>query len=232
MHVCESRIHLVLHSTKRLIAAWRVLVGVWTPTRWDLSLSALAQYSTPRIPPENPWVDRSKIKTPSPNSSPRPPPSPPTASGTAGGSPSRSFARPPSRRLIRHVLRARGEAARGLARLFAQLERPSVSTKRVRASSHLAIAFGGTVDESSGSTETADGMQAEFEPRGWRSIAEVVAFLRARGAKIQALENKLEGDWAVAALSSDGEGSGCDSDALGPDGVTWRSSGVAAGLSS
>ncbi|TFY57683.1 hypothetical protein EVJ58_g6874, partial [Rhodofomes roseus] len=47
---------------KRLVAAWRMLVGVWLPKKWDLSLNALAQYTVPRVPAENEWVDRSKVK--------------------------------------------------------------------------------------------------------------------------------------------------------------------------
>jgi hypothetical protein len=42
----------------QFIAAWRVLVGVWIPKRWDLSLSALAQFTKPKVPPSNPWIDR------------------------------------------------------------------------------------------------------------------------------------------------------------------------------
>jgi hypothetical protein len=41
---------------KQSIAAWRVLVGVWIPKRWDLSLSALAQFTKPKVPPPNPWI--------------------------------------------------------------------------------------------------------------------------------------------------------------------------------
>lgn len=61
--------------------------------------------------------------------------------------------------------------------------------------------------------ETAEGVLADLEPRGWRLAAEVVTFLRTRGAKIQALERGFEGEWA--AVNSDGEGSGWDSDVLG-----------------
>lgn len=200
-------------STKRLIAAWRVLVGVWAPKRWDLSLPALAQYSTPRVPPENQWIDRSKIKTPSPTTSPRP----------ANAELPRSRKRPPSRKLIRHVLRARGEAARALARLLSELEQPTTPPKRVRASTHLVRAYGGTVDDLSGPTEAAESVLAELEPKGWRSAVEVMAFLRSRGAKIKALEHRVEGDWA--ALSSEGEGSGWESDANGGS-IVWVPSGA------
>jgi len=52
---------------KRLIAAWRILVGVWAPKQWDLSLAALSQYTTPETPPDNPWIDRQKTQTLSSN---------------------------------------------------------------------------------------------------------------------------------------------------------------------
>lgn len=198
-----------------------MLVGVWAPKRWDLSLPAVAQYTVPRVPPENPWVDRSKSKsksrpaTPSTSatslaSSPSAPATPAPASAPASPatqSPAGKRRRPPSRRLIRHVLRARVEAAKALASLFAQLER-APDGKRVCAAVHLARAFGGSVDApdvSDPAHSTESGVEAVAEPQGWRGAREVVAFLRARGAKITTLERRVEGDWA--ALSSDGEGS-------------------------
>ncbi|KIP01621.1 hypothetical protein PHLGIDRAFT_38237 [Phlebiopsis gigantea 11061_1 CR5-6] len=95
---------------KRLVAAWRVLVGVWAPKRWDLSIPALTQYTVPKVPP---------------------------ASDPAG------------------------DAA------------------------------------------------AVEEPSGWRAAQEVVAFLRARGAKIGQLRERVAGDWA--AVSSEAEGTDVDS---------------------
>ncbi|KAL6303515.1 glycerol-3-phosphate-acyltransferase [Sparassis latifolia] len=209
---------------KRLVAAWRVLVGVWAPKKWDVSLSVLAQYATPRIPPENPWIDRSKIRTKSsPATLPPEQPSSPSTSKPA----SKKARRPPTRRLVRHVLRARGEAAKALASLFAQLVGPQAAGKRVCASAHLARAFGGEVDESrAAGTETPEGLEVPVEPTGWRPALEVISFLRKRGAKIAALAERVEGDWA--ALSSEGE----DSDAPNGEGdndkysdVVWVPSG-------
>ncbi|KZT04264.1 glycerol-3-phosphate-acyltransferase [Laetiporus sulphureus 93-53] len=187
---------------KRLVSAWRILVGVWMPKRWDLSSTVLAQYTVPHVPPENEWVDRSKVKarratptpTPSPSEAEQLPPQLPTA---------RKRRRPPTRRLIRHVLRARVEAAKALASLFAQLDK--AEGKRVRASAHLARAYGGVVEENTdtGLVDTAEGVEALLEPVAWRSAREVVAFLRQRGARIAALEDRIEGDWA--ALSSEGD---------------------------
>ncbi|KAI1794218.1 glycerol-3-phosphate-acyltransferase [Ganoderma leucocontextum] len=208
---------LINHSydrTKRLVAAWRVLVGVWAPKRWDLSRSAVAQYTVPRIPPENPWVDRTKLKTKSRpvTPSPTPPLTAPSTSTPANatarpstGSGSGKRRRPPSRRLIRHVLSARVEAAKALASLFTQLDR-APDGQRVRAAVHLAHAFGGGVDPPEPTLEREspdDDVPAVPEPQGWRRAREVVAFLRTHGAKFRALEAPVEGDWA--ALSSDGD---------------------------
>ena len=237
-------------------------MGVWAPKHWDLSIHALAQYTVPKIPPENPWVDRTRSRpgtprpsTPSPSSTsplvpaqtiavaaaaaqtiavaaaaaaahvaPTPAPAPPAKKG---------HKRPPSRRLVRHVLRARIDAAKSLSTLFEQLEL-APEGKRVRASSHLARAHGGEVDPPSlsasatlspygfdtpngsatnlgeGLTATPEGVYAE-EPCGWRSAREVVAFLRKRGAKIAELDVRVAGEWA--ALSSEGEGTESDSGA-------------------
>ncbi|TBU25160.1 glycerol-3-phosphate-acyltransferase [Dichomitus squalens] len=214
-------INVSYDRAKRLVAAWRVLVGVWAPKRWDLSLSAVAQYTVPRIPPENPWIDRSKAKATSrpvtpalsspsvtggPAESPASstPTSTPAGPSTSAGSGPGRRRRPPSHRLIRHVLRARVEAAKALASLFAQLER-APEGKHVCASVHLAQAFGGYVETpKEPSRETSAGVETVPEPQGWRSAREVVAFLRSRGAKFRALEARVEGDWA--ALSSEGEG--------------------------
>ncbi|KAI0929779.1 hypothetical protein AcW1_008633 [Taiwanofungus camphoratus] len=157
------------------------------------------------------------------------PPEVPSAASSASGKSSSSYKRrPPTRRVIRHVLRARVEASKALASLFGQLERGgNAEEKRVCASVHLARAFGGQVEEELVSaTETAEGIEAPAEPMGWRSAREVVDFLRKRGARITALEDRIEGDWA--ALSSDGEG---DSDALLGEGdkdedVVWVPSGL------
>ncbi|CAL1705924.1 unnamed protein product [Somion occarium] len=205
---------------KRLAATWRVLVGVWAPKKWDLSLNALAQYTSPQLPPENPWIDRSRSKSRSstPGSSPNLNGS--TLSTVSPPSKSRKKHRPPSRRLIRHVLRARIEAVKSLASLFDQLGRQP--DKRVRASSHLVRLFGGELDSDKLSpTDGVGGTVAVIdEPIGWRSAKEVLSFLIQRGAKIGGLERRVEGDWA--AVSSDGEGEGIEieSDAL-KEGLTW-----------
>ena len=140
---------------------------------------------------------------------------------------SRPRRRPPSRQIMRHVLRARAEAVRALAGFFERLERECAaakaagSVKKVLASAHLARAYGGWV-EGEGEGEagkgcvegqaTADGVQLVGPVQGWRSAAEVLGFLRARGAKIPT----LEGEWA--ALSEEEVSHAEDSD---KDDAVW-----------
>ena len=178
-------------SAKRLIATWRILVGVWAPKRMELPLAALAQYTTPVLPKENPWVDRPK-KDASPGLQ-----SPDTPKVLPSDTPDLSIPEPPvksrkkrpqTRRIMRHVLRARVEAVKALASLFDQIER-SGSGKKVKASQHLARQYGW-----------------EEDGEGWRTAAEVVRYLRARGAKIPTIQSSSAMDDNWAAASSDGEG--------------------------
>jgi len=171
-----------LLSAKRLVAAWRVLVGVWAPKRWDLSLAALSQYTTPAIPPESPWVQK-------------------TGTPLIVEEPPVTFVRrqrPPTRRVIRHVLRARAEAAKSLATFFDHLDKAG-NVKKVKASLHLARVYG-WVDEGDDATT---GVDVPKESLGWRHTREVVSFLRHRGAKVASLQRGIEAEWV--ALGSDGE---------------------------
>lgn len=146
-----------MDSAKRLLAAWRILVGVWAPRNWDLSIPALTPYTIPLTPAENQWIKRTPKQL-----------SPVISSDNIAGQdtssllatnlasvtsvssnltvpPSTPRKRPPkapSRRLVRHVLRARAKAVTGLASFFAQLEKAGPS-KMVYASPHLAERFGG-----------------------------------------------------------------------------------------
>ena len=193
-----------------MVAAWRVLVGVWAPKHWDLSLSALTQYTVPKVPQESAWIDKPRSGSTTPRAQGSSPVGASAAAANGGATSSspgpkpKKHRRPPSRRLIRHVLRARIDAAKALAGLFTHLERAG-DEKRVRASSHLARVHGGSVDPAApevGSV-TGEGVGEVEEPRGWRDAREVVAFLRARGAKIAQLRERVAGEWA--ALSSEGE---------------------------
>ena len=178
---------LFVIRAKRLLATWRILVGVWGPKRWDLSTSALEPYTQPKIPPPNPWIDR-----PLGNNEPveregekhkqtRDPNNPNNEESRA----KRTGRRPPSRRLVRHVLRARVEATNGLAGVFDSLTRTGWE-KKVVASGHLARMYG-----------------KSEEGGGWRDAGEVIQFLRKRGAKIPSVvQGPMEDDWAA---SSEGE---------------------------
>ncbi|KAF8632302.1 hypothetical protein AX17_004882 [Amanita inopinata Kibby_2008] len=165
---------------KRFIAAWRVLVGVWAPKRWDLSLAALSQYTTPPTPPENPWIDKQDMKRP--------------VGKLNLSTPSNSTKlhlrrKPPSRRIVRHVLRARVDAVKALANFFDQLERAEHGRK-VKASMHLARLYGGA-------------REGPERSEGWRYIREVIAFLKEKGAKIpMSSQGHIEG-WRTLSSSGD-----------------------------
>ncbi|KAF9566800.1 glycerol-3-phosphate-acyltransferase [Agrocybe pediades] len=177
-------------SAKRFIAAWRILVGVWTPRRWDLSSSALSQYTKPRIPPVSPWIDRPASQNPGPADNSSMASNAPTVAHTEPPVKARTPRRPPSRRLVRHVLRLRVEAVNALAAYFDHLARTG-RDKKVKASPHLARMYGGQVQ---------DGASTE----GWRYASEIITFLKKRGADIPTLgQGPLRDDWA---LSSEGEG--------------------------
>lgn len=109
---------ILFHSFKRVIAAWRVLVGVWAPKRWDLSLVALSQYTTPLIAQESRWVDRSgrsctPVELPVvPLQQAQKTTEPPAPVVVV---PTKKRKRPEARRIMRHVLRA-------LASFFGALE--------------------------------------------------------------------------------------------------------------
>ncbi|EIN11226.1 acyltransferase [Punctularia strigosozonata HHB-11173 SS5] len=198
---------------KRLLTTWRVLVGIWVPRKWDLSISALSQYTSPLTPPENPWIDRNrepKASVPSPAASPAPgsaSASPAPSSGTAKGGnedKGRRRRRPPTRRLIRHVLRARAQATHALASFFAQLERREDGW--VHAAPHLARIYNGRVENlppPPGLPDDALRLPMPDGPTeiGYRRAKEVVAFLRKKGAKVQGLESGIQGDWAAAVSS-------------------------------
>ncbi|KAG6842077.1 hypothetical protein C0991_002731 [Blastosporella zonata] len=194
---------------KRILAAWRVLVGVWTPRRWDLSTAALSQYTTPAPRRENPWVERTKTPEQRSRASSPVPSSPGSSSSLTPSTPgstnfvneppakTRSRHRPPSRRLVRHVLKARVEAVKALAIFLDNIQRAPPSTE-VKASVHLARNYGRLVEVNSPETDTV-------EVEGWRDVHEVIRFLMRRGANIPVLDSDaVDGEWA--ALSSEGEG--------------------------
>jgi len=175
---------------KHLSAAWRVLVGLWIPKKWDLAGSALGQYTTPFIPPENPWVQpRANGDEPAPSVVPSPP------------NRGKRRSKAPSRKLIRHVLRARVEAVKALVAFIAHLEKGAPEERRVNSSKHLAELYG-------------NGQE------GWRNGREIVSFLRKRGAATTGLEDSIrfEGEWVGETLSSDWSGENSD---VKEDDLVW-----------
>ncbi|KAJ7049910.1 hypothetical protein C8F01DRAFT_1180895 [Mycena amicta] len=220
----DTIINANYEHAKRLVATWRVLIAVWGPKRWDLSLSALTPYMTPVFPKASELIAKpthapGTTPTPTPESSPKPsgsgilpephlgntePPAQVQSTGTGGN----KRRKPSSRRIMRHVLRARGEAVKALAEFFEQLRVQSSQSRnrggmRVKASVHLARLYGGV--EVVKTESTSDGAGEGQEEEGWREASEVIAFLLKRGAKVPQLGRPVEmAEWA-AALTSDAE---------------------------
>lgn len=89
---------------------------------------------------------------------------------------------------MRHVLRARVEAANALSEMVAYLQ-AAPKDVRVRASSHLAERFGGTLDP----LPHQEVEERVEEPRGWRGAREVIEFLRSRGGEDRGVEGRCGG---------------------------------------
>ncbi|KAJ7678666.1 glycerol-3-phosphate-acyltransferase [Mycena rosella] len=186
----DTMINANYEHAKRLLATWRVLMGVWAPKRWELSESEyLSKPATPA--PASPALA----------AAPMLPPTPELGMGAEPPVQARPKRRPPSRRIMRHVLRARVEAVKALAAFFEDLR--AQSRLRVRASGHLARLYGGV--DAPIKLEGSEGIDEDGQ--GWREAGEVIAFLTKRGAKIPLMRHvQIEGEWA--ALSSDAEGDG------------------------
>jgi glycerol-3-phosphate O-acyltransferase / dihydroxyacetone phosphate acyltransferase len=175
---------------KRVAAAWRVLIGVWAPKKWEYSLTALAQYTATPVPPANQWITgNSRVSAGGVVTEPPVSPEPYRAR------------RPRSGRVMRHVLRARAEASRSLASFIGQLE-TGPAEKRVRASVHLARVYGG-VESTTGTSDISSTAEPSPTFVGWRHAHEVVSYLLEHGAKSAALERGIEVEWF--AQNSDGE---------------------------
>ncbi|KZT54770.1 acyltransferase [Calocera cornea HHB12733] len=183
-------------SMKHLVAAWRVLLGVWAPQSWDVALNSL-QLSARPDKPENQYLKKKKPAAPEPsivipvpadgpNSNPGSPASEPETTPSKPA-PFKRKKRLPSRRLVRHVLRHRVLACQALFKFLDELAR---TDGRVTASAHLARVYGFDAQ--------AD---PDAKPNGWRSGREVVTFLRANGAGVGLVRRKEE--WGVG--PSEGE---------------------------
>jgi len=184
----------VIIRAKRFIAAWRVLVGVWAPKRWDVSTPALKQYTKPKIPPPNPWIDRPQKATEEEEEKRT---SSPTDFKLQEEPAVREHShRPPSGRLIRHVLRARVEATNALAAFFDALAGDG-SNKKIKVRPHLGRIYG----------VQNEGASYSGDVESWRYAGEVVGFLKKRGAKIPTLGlGPMKDDWAQSGEDSEGPG--------------------------
>jgi 1-acyl-sn-glycerol-3-phosphate acyltransferase len=185
-------------SATRLLAAWRLLIGVWGPKRWDMSVSALIDYATIQPPPPNPWIKKpNKVSQDTKEADP-------TLAQTSSAEPEKKRRRvkAPSRRLIRHVLRARVAAAESLGQFLREVEKSGAD---VPASLHLAQSYSPTATPDSPALMPAsEGVEVYDGPQGKRNGREVIRFLRSRGAKIEELKEKQPGGWALS--ETDGEG--------------------------
>ena len=154
---------------KRLAAAWRVLIGVWAPKSWEYPLETLRQYTTTPIPPPNEWITETSSSKPSETRDPA------HARGTmATGAPAeppatpsmRRKRRPRSGRVMKHLLRARIEAASALSSLIEQLDN-GPPDKKVNASSHMARRYGGGFDTSESNEVGTEARDAKDRPWMW-----------------------------------------------------------------
>jgi len=168
----------MISRMKRLVAAWRILIGVWLPRRFEMSLPS--------------FLDSSSLFAPDP----------PKVAGLPPDTPPIKYTRPkriPSPLLVRHVLRIRLEAARELASLLFELEEKDA---QINASFWLAEEYGGEVMKVSKEDEEVADWERPL-PRGVRGGAEVVGYLRNRGARLGSV--KIVDHWAA---SSGDEGDG------------------------
>lgn len=225
---------LILHpSWERVITVWRVLVGVWVPKKWDLSMAAILPYTVNQPPPPNPFLKLRPEVEATLNRSTSSPAVPTRATTQEEGKlgkklKDRRLRRPPSRRLVRHVLRVRAEAMRLLAAYLLSLDREGL---KVPASLHMVRTFGGGVQPPSPAESTVAPSEASYdkveggeqvgakavhgsvevgpsqEGGGWRDGREVLQYLRKRdGNKIEELFMRYARGFGTA------RGSGADSE--------------------
>ncbi|KAJ9115588.1 hypothetical protein QFC20_000913 [Naganishia adeliensis] len=158
---------------KRLVAAWRVIVGVWAPKRRELPLAKLATILPDTSAPEGATKDAYAWKTRGTDQE--------VKDETAKTEQRKRF---PTRRLIKHVLRTRVAAARSLEAFLAELEEGEY---RINARPWLVelAPYGGEAAQAEQQSTAGEGKDAvDRFPMGTRSGEEVVDFLRQRGARI------------------------------------------------
>ncbi|KAF8322176.1 hypothetical protein DL93DRAFT_2072008 [Clavulina sp. PMI_390] len=214
---------------KRLIAAWRVLIGVWGPRAWDMPAASLEKVTKFVPPPPNPWLDVNKPPKEAPptdaNGNPDVKPVVKKPKEAAPKAPKKK--KIASRHLVRHVLRARVRASQSLS-LF--LEEIAHSDGDVRASAHLAALYPSSIafydvngeqqdhpsisvvtDETPANGVKVSGSQFLMSAQGptkVRAAREVMHYLKEHGARVGALMDGAggsgmgEGAWAAAEASS------------------------------
>jgi glycerol-3-phosphate O-acyltransferase/dihydroxyacetone phosphate acyltransferase len=102
---------------KRLIASYKILIGLLSPRSSDLPMDALGSYTTPPPPPVNPYIKR-QIAAESDSSSNSTQSTPPIL-------PAKELPKPrlvSSRKLIRHLLEARAQATVALCEYLDEVE--------------------------------------------------------------------------------------------------------------
>lgn len=170
---------------KRLIAAWRILIGVWLPRRLEMPLPAFLASSTQFAP------------------------DPPKIAGLQPSQEKEKWVKPkkvPSRFLVRNVLHVRIEAAKELAAVLLEVEDKD---EQVNSSFWLAQRYGGEVLKASKEDEELVDWERPL-PKGVRSGREVIQFLREKGARLGRNAN-VQDHWAAAssgdeAFKTDDEG--------------------------
>jgi glycerol-3-phosphate O-acyltransferase/dihydroxyacetone phosphate acyltransferase len=182
---------------QRLVAAWRVIVGVWTPKRRERPIDSLKSFLPESATPVGATPHGS------------------VEAWQKGGMPVKDVIkaaklaqkkrkRLPTRRLIKHVLRTRVKAAQALEALLSSIGQDET---RINARPWLAQAaeFGGDFDEETVHIgNSVHGKEAvDEEPMGTRAGAEVVQFLRKSGAKIVPGNHDLD-VWAGAQSEYEG----------------------------
>jgi glycerol-3-phosphate O-acyltransferase/dihydroxyacetone phosphate acyltransferase len=165
---------------KRLLAAWRILIGVWIPSKFEMSIQSFTEKAASFAP------------------------NPPKVAGLPPTTQPEKYTKPqhlPSRRLVRNVLRTRLEAVRQLANVLYELEEKDI---QLDASYWLAEAHGGEVLKSSAEHEQLPEWERPLL-KGKRGGREVVGYLRNHGARLGS--GKAKDHWAA---TSGDEGGGSE----------------------
>ncbi|OWZ76660.1 hypothetical protein C365_04813 [Cryptococcus neoformans Bt85] len=155
-------------AMKRLVAAWRLVVGVWLPRDFEMPLpSFVAQYSLFA-------------------------PDPPKIAGLPPTTPPEKYQKPKrlsSRVLVKHILRVRAQAARELAELLLELE----NGEEVVAQTWLAEEFGGKVLQQSQQDGVEEQLTGWVKQGGTRSGREVIQYLKSKGARLGFIAGEVDG---------------------------------------